>query len=48
MAIIRFIAGKLHLTGKFDLDQIKWDTIVKTDQELNEQYFQAWFSSGKN
>lgn len=48
MAMTRFIARKFHLTGKSDLDQFKCDTVAETVHEMNEKYFQAWFSSDKN
>lgn len=47
-AIIRFIARKLHLIGKSELDHFKCNTIAETVQEMNEQYFRAWFFSYKN
>ena len=48
MATIRFLARKLHLTGKSDLDQLKCDIIAEIVHQINEQYFQIWFSSYRN
>jgi glutathione S-transferase len=43
VSIARYVARQFKLAGKDDLESAKCDVIVDTIQELNGDYYQAWF-----